>query len=78
MENPFGNIPITDVTPLLDCPTLEQVILPQGLKNIEPLKKLPKLRYIGYTEGPGPDYLPDHTAAEFWKEYDAQQAAVNK
>ena len=74
----FGNTPITDVTPLLDCPTLEQVILPQGLKNIEPLKKLPKLRYIGYTEGPGPDYLPDHTAAEFWKEYDAQQAAVNK
>jgi len=69
---------ITDISPLLECPNLEQVALPRGVKNLELLRQHPKLRYLGYAEGPAPDYRPDQTAEEFWKEYDAQKAAGKK
>jgi len=70
----FMETAVTDVGPLLDCPNLEAVSLPRTVKNVEVLRKHPKLRYLGYTEGPGPDYLPETTAEQFWKIYDALQA----
>lgn len=68
---------ITDVSPLLDCPNLEAVSLSRTVKNVEVLRKHPKLRHIGYTEGPGPDYLPETTAEEFWRIYDGKQPGSN-
>ena len=67
----FMETGVTDVSPLLDCPNLEVVVLSRSVKNVEVLHQHPKLRHIGYTEGPGPDYLPETTAEQFWKEYDA-------
>lgn len=68
----FMETAVTDVSPLLDCPNLEAVSLSRTVKNVEVLRKHPKLRHIGYTEGPGPDYLPETTAEEFWRVYDAK------
>lgn len=73
----FMETSVTDVSPLLDCPNLEAVSLSRTVKNVEVLRKHPKLKHIGYTEGPGPDYLPETTAEEFWKLYDAKQPGGN-
>ena len=59
---------ITDVSPLVDCPTLEEIMLPTKVKNVEVLRQMPRLRIIT-------DTAHARTAEEFWKQYDAQQAA---
>jgi Leucine-rich repeat (LRR) protein/tetratricopeptide (TPR) repeat protein/tRNA A-37 threonylcarbamoyl transferase component Bud32 len=65
-----------DVSPLADCPELEWIELPQNAKNVETLRALKKLRYLS----PNWDSAlhPAQTAEEFWKEYDAKQAAAKK
>lgn len=68
----FMETAVSDVSALLDCPNLESVVLSRTVKNVEVLRKHPKLKYIGYTEGPGPDYLPETTAEEFWRIYDVK------
>ena len=69
--------PVASVAPLQDCPTLETILLPRGAKDIESLRKLPKLRLLSYGSNQQTN-LPDKTAEQFWKEYDAQQAAGKK
>ena len=44
----MDNAPVTDLSPLLDCPTLEFLILPRKAQNVEVLKQLPKLRRLSY------------------------------
>ena len=64
---------LTDISPLKDCPTLEQLTLPPHAVDIEFLRAMPRLRKLSY--GPAPK---SETAAEFWKAYDAKQAAQKK
>ena len=63
---------LTDLSPLADCKELRSVTLPSGAKNFEFLRTFPKIERLGYVEDPKNGYLPDKTAAEFWKEYDEQ------
>jgi Leucine-rich repeat (LRR) protein len=73
------NTGVTDLSPLADCVTLEEIILPAAFGDLSLLRKLPKLRLIS-TRSNGSTYAPHptQTAEEFWKEYDAKQAAGKK
>jgi hypothetical protein len=61
---------ITDLSPLADCRTLTALTLPPNAKDIEVLRTLPKLKRIGFKENS--NWLPDQTAADFWREHDGQ------
>ena len=66
---------VTDFSPLLELPRLEKLRLGPAASmkaSIEPLRKHPSPKYIGMGVTP---YRP---VAEFWAEYDAQQAAGKK
>jgi hypothetical protein len=75
---------VSDLRPLLSCPTLERLILPPGAKDVGQLHALKKLvrlseRYDGNDEGPPYDRGgPAQTAEDFWKEYDAKKGGVLK
>jgi len=66
----FYGAPVS-VTPLQDCPTLESIGLSRGVRDIEVLRHLPKLRLLSYSMD-SQTSLPDKTVEQFWKEYDAQ------
>ena len=66
--------PITDVSPLADIPTLESVLLPEAAKNVETLRRHPKIAMISYWWDVK-FQRPTRTAADFWKEFDAKKAA---
>jgi eukaryotic-like serine/threonine-protein kinase len=65
---------VTDFHPLADIPTLNLLTLPAGAKDIEFLRHKPGLQKLGFTSYPN-DAPP---VEQFWKEYDAQQAAGKK
>ena len=67
----FDGTEVTNLTPLLQCPTLGHVVLPAGAHNVGALRALPKLRAISYKYKPGE---PDNTAAEFWTEFTVRDA----
>ncbi len=69
--------PVDDISVLADIPTLEEVQVPPGAKNIEILRKHPKIAFISYWIDPKSN-RPTRTAAEFWKEFDAKKAAAPK
>ncbi len=75
----LGQTRVTDLSPLADSSTLEEIILPAGFGDLSSLRKLPNLRLIS-TRSAGSSYAPHPTqsAEEFWKEYDAKQAAGKK
>jgi len=83
--DPLRGMPLTDITlanaqvpsvgPLQDCPALETIVLPRTARDVEMLRSLPKLRRLSY-EADNQTGLPTMTAAQFWKEYDAQKATV--
>jgi hypothetical protein len=66
---------VTDVAVLTEIPTLEQLALPAHAANIRSLHKLPNLQRLGFKLAgeiqPGAPHIPETTAAEFWKEFDA-------
>ena len=64
----IGGTQVADISPLLKCPTLKYVVLPQDAKDVESLRVLPKLTRVSYTAISGGD--PDKTAEQFWAEYD--------
>jgi serine/threonine protein kinase/Leucine-rich repeat (LRR) protein len=73
----IDNTPVTDLQPLLSCPTLEWVTIPSGAKNPGVLRSLPKLvrlseqwddRFLFFGRQGG----PLQPAAEYWKQYDAK------
>jgi len=66
---------VNDVGILADFPDLEEINLPDPVSNVERLRTLKKLRYLSYKWSGS---HPDKTAEEFWKEYDAKQAAGKK
>jgi serine/threonine protein kinase/Leucine-rich repeat (LRR) protein len=69
----FDGTPVTDVSPLLEMPHLKRVMLPRAATNIEVLRSLTKLEYIGWEhDWHGDDNLgrPVLTATEFWKRFD--------
>ncbi len=71
-----------DVAPLAECLELEELVLagrPTNTypKNLELLRSLPKLRYLSQSLNPATQH-PAQTVEEFWKEYDAKQAAEKK
>lgn len=62
----------TDLSPLLDCPTLESIIIPPGTDPTV-LRRLPRLRHLSTRRtAHGWDHTPAQTAEEFWKEFDAK------
>ncbi|MDF1814825.1 MAG: protein kinase [Verrucomicrobiales bacterium] len=66
---------VTDLSPLADCPTLEELILPAGSLDLTPLRHLPNLRRLSTrSTGQAHSIIPAQTAGEFWKEYDAKPA----
>ena len=68
-----GNLNFKDLTPLLQLPKLERLRIDKLGKILEPLRSHPSLKYIAYGEA-----APYRPVAEFWAEYDAQQAAGKK
>lgn len=61
----FFHTEVTDVTPLLECPTLRSVGLSSTARNIILLRALPNL--LAISDRSGPDGDPAQTAAEFWE-----------
>ena len=59
---------LTDVAPLAEIPTLENLIFPPQATNIETLRKLPKLRRLGLKLIGMQPVLPDTTAEEYWRQ----------
>ena len=55
--------PVTDLSPLLKCPTLRMIQLPREAKNVEALRELRNLTHLGY------DTL--EPTADFWRGFDA-------
>lgn len=74
-EISISGLRVTDLSPLADCPTLEVILLNTAAKNVEVLRKLPRLKLISRRMS---GWGPAQTAAEFWKEYDATKAMGGK
>ena len=68
---------IEDISPLADCQGLQDVTLPPNAKNVEPLRGLSNIARLSFVEDQA-TYEPDKTAAEFWKDHDAQKTASNQ
>ena len=71
----LDNTAVTDLSPLEGCTTLEEIILPAKAGDLSMLRKLPRLKFIS---APNVGSRLKYAAAEFWKEYDAKQAAGKK
>ena len=69
----LGGTPVTDLSPLAEAKGLTSLTLPPNARNIEFLRVFPRLERLGFKDEAGTGYLPDKTAAEFWKEYDARK-----
>jgi eukaryotic-like serine/threonine-protein kinase len=58
---------VTNLAALTQISTLESLVVPVQAANIEALRKLPKLQRLSYQLTSVEPYIPDATAAEFWK-----------
>ena len=59
---------ISDLAPLLDIASLEELLLPENAMNVDILRALPKLRRISYTYDAKAG-RPVSAAPEFWQQY---------
>ena len=64
---------IIDFSPIAGATTLKFVTLPPGARNFDFLRTSAELECIGYKQDSENGYRPDYTAAEFWKEFDANK-----
>ena len=64
---------VTDLHPLADLPDLEELTIPAEATDIEFLRHLRNLQFLDNHHRSSAE--PGRPAADFWKEYDAQQAA---
>jgi serine/threonine protein kinase len=64
---------VKDLTPLLGCAELESFTIEEATAPVAPLRAHPKLKFIAYAR-PGESAI-SKPVAQFWAEYDAQQAA---
>ena len=63
---------LQDLTPLAECKALDTLTIPEHVKNIEFLRRLPAIKKLGYTVPRlGSDLI--QPATEFWREYDARK-----
>jgi tetratricopeptide (TPR) repeat protein len=70
LRNPV--LPISDCAPLLQAPTLERLQIWCDIKALLPLRSHPGLKEIYWNDK---GFRP---VADFWRDYDAQQAAQKK
>ena len=63
-----GCASLTDLHPLMEISTLESVVIPLQCKDIDFLRKHPGIKRLSYVK-------LTQSAADFWKEFDARQAA---
>jgi internalin A len=63
---------VVDISPLEGSATLQKLTLAVQVKNFEFLRTLPRLEHLSFIEDVNV-LLPNKTAAEFWKEYDAKK-----
>ena len=61
---------IIDLSPLQSSTTLQKLTLPAQAKGFKFLRTFPALERLSFTED-SKAFVPDRTAAEYWKEYDA-------
>jgi serine/threonine protein kinase/Leucine-rich repeat (LRR) protein len=59
----LSDTPVTDVQPLLQCPTLSELVLPRGASNVNALRSLTRIKRLSYNELEG---LARQSAEEFW------------
>jgi serine/threonine protein kinase/Leucine-rich repeat (LRR) protein len=59
---------VTDVALVAEIPTLEKLTIPVQARNIETLRKLPKLQLLAFNRD-STSWLPVSTAEDFWKDY---------
>jgi serine/threonine protein kinase/Leucine-rich repeat (LRR) protein/predicted negative regulator of RcsB-dependent stress response len=64
-----GTSPDLDLSPIADCDTLELVCLPKGAKNIEQLRRLPRVQRMGYAWDSKKQSI-ETSVEEFWAAYD--------
>ena len=69
----YGCANIRDLTTIAECRELENLVLPPKCKDIEFLRNMPKLKRLSYLSENNEN--PAQSAAEFWREYDAEKAA---
>lgn len=63
---------VTDVAPVLKIPTLEELTVPFGARNIGLLRKMPNLRRLAYNiDRVTGEVDADTTAKDFWRDFDA-------
>ncbi len=62
---------ITNISALAEIPTLERVVLPLAVQDVEALRKLPRLQRIGFRAiDSGGGLIPICSAEVFWKTWD--------
>jgi hypothetical protein len=66
---------IRDVSVLAEIKSLEEIILPANAIGVANLQTLPALKRISFSGIGLGGIVPDLSAAEFWKEFDAKKAA---
>ncbi|MBE7496560.1 MAG: protein kinase [Verrucomicrobiaceae bacterium] len=63
---------VTDISPLLEIPTLEHLMVPATARNVELLRKMPNLRTLDFNRMDGKDmFTIGSTVEDFWKRWDA-------
>lgn len=68
---------LRDLSVLVACPTLREIMLPPNGENIEKFRGHPQIQRISYA-GNSLTGQPSMTAAEFWKEFDAKKAGPKR
>jgi hypothetical protein len=71
-------VPIIGPPPVTKAILSPEIILPNATADPSMLRQLPRLKLIATRRAPGGTIHPAQTAGEFWKEYDAGQAAGKK
>jgi serine/threonine protein kinase len=73
---------LNDLRPIAECNLLQELTFPEECKDIGFLRQMPALRRLSSKpstqSGAGYGWDPTPSAADFWKEYDARQAAEGK
>src|SRR5262249_49949766 len=68
----LAGLKTTDLSPLLKCPTLKSIVLPQDANDVESLHALPNLTRLSYAQNDQVD--ADKTADQFWESHRAEES----
>jgi len=66
---------VRDLGPLASCTRLEDLVIPREATNIDALRRLPKLKHIGFHPPGFGKYFTYTVSANFWRTYDAKKRA---